>query len=184
VTWEEDLDQESKRAFEKRGRDPRTWAAVADDLHQAAGVLWDQIDAANNQKKMEWLVSVGKVSMMLEGCAIEMLAKAVLVKQNPALIENGRWCGPQTGHPLPKLLETVDFTLESSIEKDLVARLAGYVAWAGRYPIPKDYDKMAAKLTPRGIELAPGTYLSTGDRDLVSRLFGRLRALTTEGQTP
>jgi hypothetical protein len=112
--------------------------------------------------------------MMLEGCAIEMLAKAVYVSQHPDSVEGGRWCDPPQGHDLPILLQLIRFPLGTSVETDLIARLAAFVAWAGRSPIPK------AKRTRDGVELAPGTHFSTGDRDLVAHVFDRLSLAVPE----
>lgn len=175
MTRDEDVDQRSEGTLETRGCDPRAWAEVADDLHRAAGLLWDQIGASvDSPEKRRWLVSVGKIAMMLEGCALEMLAKAVYVSQHPDSVQGGRGCGPPQGHDLPILLQLIRFPLGTSVETDLIARLAAFVAWAGRYPIPK------AKRTRDVVELAPGTHVSTGDRDLVAHLFDRLSLAVPE----
>src|SRR5262249_50282587 len=138
-------------------------------------------EATDRMEKVGWFASVGKIALMLEGYAVEMLAKAILVSRRPELVGDGRWSGPQKGHPLPELLALIRFEPESAEQKDLVSRLAGFVAWAGRYPIPKDYRESLAKLKGEDkLELAPGTYYSTSDRDHVDRLIVSLNRVLRE----
>jgi hypothetical protein len=172
--WD-DLDEKSRKRFEERGRNPRAWGEVARDLHRAAGLLWNRIESGTTDgEKADWFMSVGKIALMLEGLAVEMFAKAIRVSRDPGLIRGGQWTGPK-GHRLPGLLAAVGFELASPVERDLVARLAAFVSWAGRYPIPKDYRESKPRLKGENkLELAPGTYYSTGDQHYVERLIARL----------
>jgi len=184
MTWDDlEHDAHAKRTFEKNGRDPRLWVAFADDLHHAADVLWEATSPIAPVKgeppsleKIAWLMSVGKIAMMLDGFAVEMLAKAVMVRRDPDAVKDGRWRGRRKGHPLPALLEEIGFPL-SPDETALVAHLAAFAAWAGRYPIPLEYTATTAKVTDGKIELAPGTLLSTDDRQAAADLIARLRRL-------
>jgi hypothetical protein len=181
MTWDAlEHDAQSRKTFEKNGRNPQLWVAFADDLHRAAELLWSQAGQGTALEQIAALLSFGKTALMLDGFAVEMLAKAVIVRRNPNAVKDGQWFGPRKGHPLPELLQKIDFTLESPEEKDLVARLAAFASWAGRYPIPLDYSAATATHKDGKLELAPGTYLSSADRGPVADLIARLREQAVE----
>ena len=89
--------------------------------------------------------------MMLLGFSLENLIKAVSIKsytsQNKSVIDfrnlqNDVW-QVNNAHDLLVIAEKCNFILTGN-EKDLVARHAEFLIWAGRYHIPKDklkYDE-------------------------------------------
>ena len=79
------------------------------------------------------------------GLAFENLFKAAIIKCKGASLKNGRlqeW--PGKGHDLIALADISHIKLTPE-RRDLLSRLAAYVVWAGRYPIPKSQEKMALK---------------------------------------
>jgi len=93
--------------------------------------------------------SVTGVAMMLEGLALENLAKGVIVANAPARIQpnSGRprdltnW-----GHIDSPMLRDAGVTL-SETQHEVVKRLRQFVEWGGRYPIAKDALKMEGGIT-------------------------------------
>jgi hypothetical protein len=183
-----DMEGEVLAKFDARAKDPERWRQCATDLHSGALALWERLDqpaeAPEDQRvrQTEWLLSLGKVTLMLEGLALEALIKAQLVRKNPAkYVRGGKWVGQS--HALVALARDAGLTCKNSAEADLLARLEGFVLWAGRYPVPlKDQDHAVRWEAYRAI-LPPGTSYSTADRTLSAGLFDRWFKEGMDGQT-
>ena len=162
---------------------PFAWWLSARRLMRAAGLLWVAFDAdlqkwsaqPASARELENL-EVGVSCMMLTGFALENAVKGVLLKRRPELAKKGRsprW--PGGGHDLPRLFEEAG-VLISEGERDVVQRLAEFVTWRGRYPMPQRMEEMTLVHRPDG-----STPMS--DYRIAGELFTRLCGLLNIRET-
>jgi hypothetical protein len=133
-------DAESIARFERSGKDHREWLRDAKDLHRAAGALWQRRPSARDDPAefADWVFSEHKVAMMLEGLALETLAKAALVRVDPdRYIRKGTWW--RKTHDLLKLAGEAG--LPSGDVEEMLVLLTTFIEWAGKYPIPLDHTE-------------------------------------------
>ena len=172
MSWPTNEEWQSK--YERKARNPAIWRDHALALREVAGLLWNHIEhAPAGEEKARRIFAIGHTAMMLEGLAVENLAKAVLVKKEPGVVAKGKWAGGR-GHDLPKLFERIGLQFELNDEKDLAVRLTAYVKWAGRYPVSLDFEEEIPTITEHAYGIPPGHYYSTGDREKVDALWKRL----------
>jgi hypothetical protein len=180
-----ELAQQAHAVFEKRARDPHAWHGYALILRDGARLLWGHVDAARDDAEKSDRFGLTFVALMLAGLAIEVLAKALLVQQDPAI---GKTFHGDKWHDLVALVTKVKLKI-TRIEREELRQLTGFVKFAGRYPIPTGPAGLTPKLRraprpgwPRMLELAPGTALSVQARPVFERIFARLEtALTRAG---
>jgi len=176
-TTQEALAHQANVSFETRGRDPLAWQGYALTLREGARVLWDHVNAASDAKQTRERFGLMLVAMMLAGLAIEVLAKALLVRENPRLIVYGKWKG--STHNLVSLVARTNLPIKPE-EREVLSQLSGFVKFAGRYPIPTRSEDLTPKLEPaqkgkwRGIELAPGTWIPAEAPAIFEDLFRQL----------
>jgi len=142
----DDGDQPS--TFAGVARDPAWWLFRAQDLSQAATVLFEAFIADRQRfidlnepglgvdKKEVPNLSIAPVAMLLFGLAVENVLKAMIVKNDPTIVGDeklGRWGARD--HDLVKLAERAGLQLEPA-DRDLLARLGLFLLWRGRYPVP------------------------------------------------
>ncbi len=137
--------------FEAKGKSPSSWALQARRLSRAADVVFEAY--LSDLRKMEGgcspinltnLETVGPATL-LYGLAFENLFKAVILKKEGTVIEDGKlqkW--PGSGHGLVGLAERAEIQLPAA-QRDLLSRLTAFIEWGGRYPIPMSADKMRLK---------------------------------------
>ena len=142
------------------------WRMVAQDLLTAAQILREQRESCDLSSlavgdPVPAKAGVGRVECMLRGMAAECLLKAVWVKRRNLLAADGRY-RPIPGahsHDLPQIASKIGLQLSDS-EADVLRRLSHFIEYAGRYPIPKDAEKL--RPTPAlGGGLAVATYWTT-----------------------
>jgi len=157
----ETLEQKFLKLFEERGRSAEAWRAHAHALREAANTMW------------EGPLDHHQVAMMLDGLAIEALAKAVQIAQDPTLVSAGRWT--LKSHDLESLVAEAGLVVDAN-QRSLLIRLTGFVTWAGRYPIPLKSKAMTPTMNASTKELSmpAGTWIADGDREAASKIFGRL----------
>ena len=174
--------------FELKGNSPSAWLLTAKRLRRSGDLVFDAY-AADLEKLHKGVSSEGLqnlydlevagCAMLLYGLGIENAAKGLVVaKAVPPAVASGelrKW--PGSGHSLKTLLSDAGVML-SPQEEDLVVRLTAFVAWAGRYPIPKRAEKMTVLL--RNID-PPNAWVplpfSTTDREAYGALFARLESI-------
>jgi hypothetical protein len=106
-----DLDAWARRVFAQNSQDHSLWVEYSDAFRQAAAFMWDHIASSSDVcQKTERLVRGGRIAMMLEGLAIETLAKAVLVKQGNPVVADGRWVLRGDGHDIPTLVAKTGYS--------------------------------------------------------------------------
>ena len=83
----QELARDARAHFSKRSSEPLYWLGYALALRDSARLLWGYVDAASDDEDRFGRTSV---ALMLSGLAIEVLAKALLVQQNPAVVPEFR----------------------------------------------------------------------------------------------
>lgn len=127
---------------------PQAWLIYARTLTLAADALWDYILAefmprsfGRRQSREDSSIRVQLVSvyMMLASFALEVLAKAAIIRSEPDRVtDSGVKPWRQLGHDVPSLLSLANIEL-SETEADLATRLSTFGQWGGRYPVPMKF---------------------------------------------
>jgi hypothetical protein len=125
------------------------WFTKGGDLLVSARVLWEKIEPITRVKTIDEAAQFHDELrliapfLLLCGLALENFLKALIVKQRFAR-QDGR-PDPQAPTALPDYLNTHDLcdlanraSFEvSAHDRRTLLRLTHYIAWAGRYPIPR-----------------------------------------------
>jgi len=153
----------------RAGNLPEAWRSCAEDLLAAAAVLRERREsppplAMGDLVGSEWRIHPAE--LMLKGMAVECLFKALWVKRGHSLVIDGKYVSvPGAGdHDLVQLAGVLQLTL-SDFEKDLLRRLSHFIEYGGRYPVPKNAEKLRATAT---------TWSSPSDGRLFDALLLRL----------
>jgi hypothetical protein len=168
--------------FDARALTPAIWVLTAGRLKRSADIVFDlherdlkDMEAGASPLGLQNLELAGCITM-LSGLAIENLLKAYIVQAKPNAVVNGRlrkW--PKDGHDLFLLCEEAQISLDNS-EKDLLTRLAAFVRWAGKYPIPKSASEMRLQQSAVQPDSVPLPF-SPHERSYFDAFYGRLEAL-------
>ncbi len=161
---------------------PEAWKACACSLLAAGTVLRERRARGNRSsagRPNQW--EIHPVELMLNGMAIECLLKALWVKRGHNLAKDGKYKRvPRAGaHDLVQLAGVLELTL-STLEKDVLRRLSHFIEYGGRYPVPKDAEKLQLTRTPSGGRASATTWATPSDQVLLEAIVGRLRGLLDE----
>jgi hypothetical protein len=179
---QEELARDARARFAKRASDPLYWLGYALALRDSARLLWSHADADDAAKTGPYWRE--PVALMLAGLAIEVLAKALLVQQNPAVVSDFRG---SKGHDIVALVARTKVPIARG-ERAELRHLSGFVTFAGRYPIPTGPEGLMPKLKRARvgklptIELAAGTHMSAEARSVFEAVFDRLSLSFTKRQ--
>ena len=141
------------------GNSSSAWVSCAQNLIAAATVLRERRDSIDSSSATAPTAFIHPVELMLNCMAVEGLLKALWVKQGNYLAKDGRYvavCGAG-GHDLVQLADVLNLTL-SEFEKDTLRRLSHFIEYGGRYPVPKDADKLQLTRAPNGGRAAATTW--------------------------
>ena len=157
---------------------PLSWLLMASSLHRAAMIIWEQVEQDRKTQldpeklaQSDNIPRLTPVFMFLAGLTIETLVKGILVSQESALDNNGKF--KFNKHNLVGLLEQASITL-SHDERDLVGRLEQYIKWAGRYPVPLKTSDFVPRSWPSG-EIAPLPQITDSDGPAIFALMEKLK---------
>jgi hypothetical protein len=175
-----------KRAIEQHtwaGNAPQAWRSCAGDLLAAAVVLRERrenIGPSSLPVPNAWRLHPSE--LMLDGMAIECLLKALWLKHGHELARDGRYVGipGAAAHDLVQLAGMLQLTL-TEMERDVLRRLSHFIEYGGRYPVPKDAEKLRLIRTPQGGQGAATTWSTPSDQLLFETVVGRLDQLLDEG---
>ncbi len=168
-------------------RDWGKWLSRAHSLRRAALVLrreaqrdWDvrkKNRVASAQTAVDAPPGLDGVITMLNGLAVENMVKALWVQTNDPVKDKGGFVD-RLSHNTIELLGDVNFQL-SAEERDLLRRLETYVVWAGRYPMPKNHEKLQpqALCQVNGIKVPLYYSVFNDDERQVKNLIDRLEKL-------
>ncbi len=165
------------------GNSPDTWRSCAGDLRAAAAVLRERresIDPSSAPFSEAWRLHPAE--LMLKGMAIECFLKALWVKRGHKLAKDGKYVGISgaADHDLVQLAEVLQLTLDG-LEKDVLRRLSHFVEYGGRYPVPKDAEKLQLTRSPRGGRSSATHWMTPSDELTFDALIKRLDQLLDEG---
>jgi hypothetical protein len=158
--------------YKNLAEDPDRWydsALVLKGVAEAIGEIRMRAARAfvsGNHGEIEQL-TYGPPFPMLAGLAIENLAKAIVLRRTVRKSEGGKLPQGIAGHgKVLDHLADAGITL-SDAERALARRLAKFVVWAGRYPVPM-------KAPPGASDLEVGAQTSYSDLDQFRRFFAKL----------
>jgi len=164
------LDGEARDDFLKweyatSGRSPDIWAAATTPLLRVADLSWERsLNArdlwregfhlnsdgcpvptgrrlSNAEVELLQDMEIDRTALFLLGCAIEGLAKTILVQRNPDLVsDSGRFAESIKHHRLEELVRECDITV--SIELSEALNILEDYLWLGRYPIPARFERV------------------------------------------
>lgn len=155
------MDDDTKAAlrqnYDSIANKPATWLIVADNLALAARLLEPHfaIDLTKecDHDRIAVRARIHGPILMLRGCGLECLLKALYVAKGNKLGEGGRYISPGgKEHDLISLAAKASLAMSPS-EKALVGYLGHYIM-QGRYPMPK-------RAPEAHVLLADGTRRST-----------------------
>jgi hypothetical protein len=140
---EEDMDEATKAAhrlnYDTAANDPLAWAIVADNLVLAARLLEPHFRLDFTEEDVDRYITGARIQgpiLMLRGCGLECLLKALYVAKGNKLGRDGRYVSPGgKDHDLVNLAEKAAFSMTPS-EAALVGYLDDYIT-IGRYPVAK-----------------------------------------------
>jgi hypothetical protein len=136
------MDRETReqlaRNFDASGNDPRTWLVVAANLRTAALILEPHFPLDFRKEPSIDRVAVGArlqgPILMLRGCELKCLLKAIYVAVGNELAKGGAYKAPRgKPHDLVALARAAD--LSASPEDVALLSYLGYYISGGRYPI-------------------------------------------------
>lgn len=130
---------------------PAVWALQGRRLKHAADLVFEayvrdlgEMQSGCSPLDLNNLESAGPATL-LYGLAFENIIKALIVKREGPMIEQGKlvkqW---PRHHKLVNLASRAEIVLTDA-QRDLLARLTAFVEWSGRYPIPLSRDEMPLK---------------------------------------
>ena len=165
-------------------RDWRDWQSEAHSLRRAALILRQEAQRDwDNRKRSRVAIAEGTFDFppalegamtMLNGLAIENLVKALWVQTNEPVNEKGRLIEHLKRHNNTIcLLKEVNFTL-SHEDEELLLRLENYVTWAGRYPMPGSYKRLAPQQLRDGTKIPLYYHTFNNDEERISKLIERI----------
>ena len=166
----------------RAGNMPETWRSCAGDLLAAAAVLRENRESVTRGPEPApdaWRTHPSE--LMLSGMAIECLLKALWVKQGHNLVGDGKYVSI-TGagdHDLVQLAGVLELTL-SDLEKDVLRRLSHFIEYGGRYPVPKNAERLQLTTSPRGGRGSATTWATPSDQLLFDVVVTRLEQLLDE----
>jgi len=185
-----DIDRQNELQVFIRDGLPGEWLGLADELQEAAELLWagveeglrvEAIPRLNGQVEVKKIATVSRPYILLAGFALENLIKGLLVAADPSLLRTGRVTGQLKSH---RLLELIRGLPELALSADEVAfcKLAQEaIPYWGRYPIPVASQGLLPEsaLTPE----RRATYLNLHQR-LGQRLYDRIKDGWDSGAGP
>jgi hypothetical protein len=163
---------------------PERWVTQAHRLKDSADLLYaaylDDLRRFGKTQNISSLKNLTHVipATFLYGLAIENLLKAILMKNEPDRVSEGKlrkW--PSGGHDLIALATTSRIELTAE-ERDLLQRLTHFIRWAGRYPIPMKLDDMELVQIsmPEGFLAMP---LQQAELSMYENLFTNLESMSS-----
>ena len=134
--------------FAYLGKNPRTWWLSSNRLKEAADVLrdscWPKKKKRHDQEAATADFRLGPVYMLLTGLAVEDALKAILVAENPHLVEEQRISTDLATHDLRDLWGRAGLP-RCRQHDQLLDCLKSFVTFA-RYPVSKTKQSMGTMI--------------------------------------
>jgi len=133
-----------------------------------------RIELSRDEEKAASDIALRGLAMMLQGLAVENLAKGILVSERPELVrENGTLDERILSHDVKCLVEECLGELTDE-ERWLLDDLAEYTAWARRYPVPKRWTQLENRTRRARKRGRTRGHSQKADEEVLDRLFERL----------
>lgn len=161
------------------GNLPEAWKSCAEDLLAAAAVLREhRTSIAHGDEAAPQAWRTHPCELMLSGMAIECLLKALWVKQGHDIVAGGKYVAVPGArdHDLVQLTVAVKVDL-SDLETDLLRRLSHFLEYGGRYPVPKNAEKLRLIVSPRGGRGPATAWATPSDQLIFDAVVNRLQQL-------
>lgn len=132
----------SESAYKFISTNASFWYQKSVSLYASATLIWNARQVERNHEFVDCLGLKGDFSveigcehpyLMMMGLSYEVLMKAICVAEKKEY--------PQNNHELISLAKLVDIKF-SPKEKDQLRLLSEFIAWDGRYPVPKKHEKL------------------------------------------
>lgn len=132
----------SEAAFNFHRTNPSFWYQKSVSLYASAAIVWNARQAKRDQEfisslglKGEFCVDIGceHPYLMTMGLSYEVMLKAICITENKDF--------PQNNHDLQSLAKLVDVKFTPK-EANQLRLLSEFIAWEGRYPVPKKHQKL------------------------------------------
>ena len=138
------------KQFDLAAKSPATWALQARRLKRAADLVFEayasdvaEMQGGRSPLDLKNLETAGPATL-LYGLAFENIIKALIVKNEGVVIDQGKLTKWPRTHKLVDLAMRAGIILTAA-QRDLLARLTAVAEWSGRYPIPMAQDEMPLK---------------------------------------
>jgi len=112
--------------------------------------------------------------MMLRGMAVETMCKALILASSPDDFK--AFLNQNSGHHITELCIQSGLDLDDDM-KNFLDRLAAFVIWGGRYPVPLRVDRRATQVNGH-VDFK--CHLKDGDGVLADQVYRDLRNLLAE----
>ena len=151
---DEELDEINAKTIFVRDAMPGEWLDYADELMDAAEILWEKKDHGRRlyvegfgentdlekTKEPKIISSISRTYILLAGFSLENLIKGLLVAQNPSHITSGKLSGDLKSHRILNLVRKVKNFPLSKEEKNVCKIIQDALPYWGRYPIPLEFN--------------------------------------------
>jgi hypothetical protein len=137
-----------------RDASPSEWLSYSEDLRDAAEVLWadsengmllDVHTTVNGTSRFEKTTGHARSYILLAGLALENAIKAMLVANDPTLINSGILQKALKSHKLLDLASRISGLSLSKEEQQVLKICEDAIPYWGRYPIPLSFDGLQPK---------------------------------------
>jgi len=151
---DDEIDDLNKRQLFVRDAMPSEWLEYAEELEQAAEILWGdsgngmvleaetQLDGSTLLKKSS---AHARSYILLISLALENALKGLIIAGDAKLISSGRLDKSLKSHKLLDLAQKIDGLALSKDEKRILQICQDAIPYWGRYPIPLEYQGLKPK---------------------------------------
>lgn len=155
---------------------PSEWLFYAEELMEAAELLWEKNDGSMESEISGPVIKKGKIKVtesrkvssisrtyfLLIGFAIENLLKGFIVFDDPSTITSGEVKRIKS-HKITILVKKINEIRLSEAEVDICKKIEEAIPYWGRYPIPLDYSG-----------ITPDIGVTTEIRRIIKEMYDRL----------
>jgi|GEM_PF-2705148 len=179
-----DDQEEYKKDFDSYGNWPVSWYETSEELAAATKLLEQPvIDYFEDNRDSD---HPGRLILapyyMMSGYLLECLLKGILVATGYKCVEDGKFTKQVNGHTLIDLAKKAKISFTPP-EELILKLLSAHTVWAGRYPIPKNWNNMGIEIgTNEAVTIGYEKYDIPLIKNLIFRAQEKLDLLMKEGE--
>lgn len=153
-----------------------TWFSYAEALARIARALWPETMTAPTILPYQAAPKEVCIALMLMGLSLECWAKGLAVKLHPNLVKNGKVDPSLKSHNVRAFRERNFHLSFDPMETQYLDRLAQFVMWAGKYPIPLEEKALVYCPTkPTPLQTTAVGIITYKDLQLFEQIFCKIR---------